>query len=286
MATRYRWDDFVLDLDSYRLERAGVPLSLEPKAFNLLALMVQRPGHLFTKQEIFEALWADTAVTDHALTRVVAQLSACSATTPARRAIWKRFRRVVIGGSRRRRRSKARSRPKAAEPAVAAAGRESGRPTAVLSAAIVPGLTAAFALGLVALAFLFWAATAGSHNRRRDCRQPLDAGMSRAIRRWPVQVTTHAGLDMHPAISPHGDAIAFVSDRSGGFELLVRSLGGGSAETPLTSDGGQNVQPAWSPDGKLIAYHSLRHGGIWVIAAQRRHAETDHDDRRAPGLVA
>ena len=74
MATRYRWDDFVLDLDSYRLERAGVPLSLEPKAFNLLALMVQRPGHLFTKQEIFEALWADTAVTDHALTRVVAQL--------------------------------------------------------------------------------------------------------------------------------------------------------------------------------------------------------------------
>ena len=74
VATRYRWDDFVLDLDSYRLERAGVPLSLEPKAFNLLVLMVQRPGHLFTKQEIFEALWADTAVTDHALTRVVAQL--------------------------------------------------------------------------------------------------------------------------------------------------------------------------------------------------------------------
>src|SRR5688500_2421517 len=74
VATRFRWDDFVLDLDSYRLERAGVPLSLEPKAFNLLALMVQRPRHLFSKQEIFEALWPDTAVTDHALTRVVAQL--------------------------------------------------------------------------------------------------------------------------------------------------------------------------------------------------------------------
>src|SRR5215203_4996451 len=36
--------------------------------------MVGRPGHVFTKQEIFESLWADTAVTDHALTRVVAQL--------------------------------------------------------------------------------------------------------------------------------------------------------------------------------------------------------------------
>ena len=69
----YRWDDFVLDLDAYRLERSGVPLTLEPKAFNLLVLLVQRPGHLFTKQEIFDAIWPNTAVTDHALTRVVAQ---------------------------------------------------------------------------------------------------------------------------------------------------------------------------------------------------------------------
>jgi DNA-binding winged helix-turn-helix (wHTH) protein len=71
---RFRWDDFVLDLDAYRLERAGVPIALEPKAINLLALMVQRPGHLFTKQEIFDAVWPSTAVTDHALTRIVAQI--------------------------------------------------------------------------------------------------------------------------------------------------------------------------------------------------------------------
>ena len=71
---KYRWDDFVLDLDSFRLERSGVPLALEPKAFNLLVLLMGRPGHVFTKQEIFERLWPGTAVTDHALTRVVAQL--------------------------------------------------------------------------------------------------------------------------------------------------------------------------------------------------------------------
>ena len=71
---KYRWDDFVIDLDGFRLERSGVPLSLEPKAFNLLAMLIERPGHVFTKQEIFERLWTNTAVTDHALTRVVAQL--------------------------------------------------------------------------------------------------------------------------------------------------------------------------------------------------------------------
>jgi DNA-binding winged helix-turn-helix (wHTH) protein len=72
--SRFRWDDCVLDLDAYRLERAGVPVALEPKAFNLLALMVQRPGHLFTKQELFDLVWPGTAVTDHALTRIVAQI--------------------------------------------------------------------------------------------------------------------------------------------------------------------------------------------------------------------
>jgi len=71
---KYRWDDFVLDLDSFRLERGGVPLPLEPKAFNLLVLLMGRPGHVFTKQEIFEQIWSGTVVTDHALTRVVAQL--------------------------------------------------------------------------------------------------------------------------------------------------------------------------------------------------------------------
>ena len=54
MAPRYRWDDFVLDLDAYRLERQGAPLPLEPKAFELLRLMLDRPHHLFTKGEIFD----------------------------------------------------------------------------------------------------------------------------------------------------------------------------------------------------------------------------------------
>ena len=82
---------------------------------------------------------------------------------------------------------------------------------------------------------------------------------------WPVQLTTHRGLDFQPAVSPAGDAIAFVSDRSGALEIYLRSLTGAGIETPLTSDGGQNVHPAWSPDGRTIAFHSYRRGGIWVV---------------------
>jgi Tol biopolymer transport system component len=81
-------------------------------------------------------------------------------------------------------------------------------------------------------------------------------------------VTTHRGLDLHPALSPAGDPIAFASERTGSFELYVRGLAGASRDVPLTADSGQNVQPAWSPDGRLIAYHSYRRGGIWVIPAR------------------
>lgn len=257
MATRFRFDDFILDLDSYRLERGGVPLSLEPKAFNLLALVVRRPGHLFTKQEIFDALWPDTAVTDHALTRVVAQLRRVLGdeareahyleTVPTRGYRWiKHVEPVPI--------------PEAAEPQPGP-----GVPSEIDArrpdAPRLSGMVAAFALGLVALSFLAWAT-------REQGTSASVAAIADSKPRWPVQVTTHAGLDMHPAISPQGDAIAFVSDRSGAFEIYVRPLSGGSADVPLTADQQQNLQPAWSPDGRFIAYHANRRGGIWVMPSR------------------
>ena len=246
---RYAWDDFVLDLDTYRLERGGRPLSLEPKAFNLLALMVQRPGHLFTKQEIFETLWPGTAVTDHALTRVVAQI------------------RRVLGDEVR----EARYLETVPTRGYRFIGTVTTHPIAPQASApqapqalyFFPwaGLTAAFSLGLTVILFLAWTdryAPSAADATATAARDP----------RWPVQITTHRGLDMHPALSPQGDAIAFASDRGGALEIYVRGLSGNAREVPLTSDGNHNVQPAWSPDGRFIAYHSLRHGGIWVIAAR------------------
>jgi Tol biopolymer transport system component/DNA-binding winged helix-turn-helix (wHTH) protein len=254
VATRYVWDDFVLNLDTYRLERAGAPLSLEPKAFNLLALMVRRPGHLFSKQELFEAVWPDTAVTDHALTRVVAQLRKVLGdearegrfleTVPTRGYRWIRpvqeLPDHVDAGS------PGVTIPPPAQVAMAPPRWRSK------SAAAALALTAAVTL------LLFWP--------QRPV--PASAGDAAHPVRWPVQLTTHSGLDLHPAVSPTGDAIAFASDRSGVFEIYVRALGATTAEVPLTGDGGHNVQPAWSPDGRFIAYHSYRHGGVWVIPSR------------------
>jgi Tol biopolymer transport system component len=83
----------------------------------------------------------------------------------------------------------------------------------------------------------------------------------------PAQLTSSAGLDVFPAFSPDGKALAYASDRSGRFELYRRPLAAGGREIQLTTDGLQNVTPAWSPDGETLAYHAKSVGGVWLIPA-------------------
>ena len=275
MSAAYHWDDFVLDLDGYRLERAGRPVPLEPKAFNLLVLMIARPGHLFTKQELFNAVWPDTAVTDHALTRVIAQLrrglgdeareARYIETVPTRGYRWMRPVEALVPPA-----PVAPIPTPAPIPAPVIDERSAPpvRPSAAPRAAVRPlfsSLAAALAAATALLLAMVWlqppqptAATDELPDR------PMDARWRNGSVGWPVQITTHNGLDMHPSISPQGDALAYVSDRTGSLEVYTRALGVDGAETALTSDGGQNIQPAWSPDGRLIAFHSSKHRGIWV----------------------
>lgn len=269
MAARYHWDDFTLDLDTYRLERGGSPIALEPKAFNLLALMVSQPGHVFTKQELFDAVWTGTAVTDHALTRVVAQLRRALGddakearyleTVPTRGYRWIRPVEAVAIGSE--------TRLPSVNPSLRADEGERALP-ARPGAPVPPApwwrgrvAVTAVALSLV-VAALVWS------QLRRPQMAPLPGALAQLRNQFPVQLTTHPGLDLNPSFSPQGDAIAFASDRTGAFEIHVRSFGSGATDVAVTSDGGQNVQPAWSPDGRLLAYHSAVHGGVWIVPAR------------------
>ncbi len=277
---KHRWDDFVIDLDGFRLERGGVPLSLEPKAFNLLVLLMGRPGHVFTKQEIFEKLWSGTVVTDHALTRVVAQLRRVLGdeardgryieTVPTRGYRWLPKVEII---------------PEALESGTTVL---SGTPAG--SIALAPQRQTRFpfvALGLT-IAIILLGIVAWS--QRGAARENVELSAApRADVAWPVQLTTHSGLDLQPSFSPQGDAIAYASDRSGSFELYVRALAGTAAEVPLTHDGQGNVQPSWSPDGSLIAFHSQGRG-VWVmparggvprqLAAEGSHPSWSADGRR------
>lgn len=69
-----RFGPFILDAATYRLTRDGAPISLSPKALDLLFLFAERPGLLLTKDAIFTELWPDVTVTDNALTQVVSEV--------------------------------------------------------------------------------------------------------------------------------------------------------------------------------------------------------------------
>ena len=58
---------FRLDIGNQRLWREQHAVPLTPKAFALLQYLVQRPGQLVTKEDLLEAVWPETFVTDAVL---------------------------------------------------------------------------------------------------------------------------------------------------------------------------------------------------------------------------
>jgi DNA-binding winged helix-turn-helix (wHTH) protein/tetratricopeptide (TPR) repeat protein len=74
MSNLYRFAEFVLDPAKRTLSRAGSPISLTPKAFDVLLFLVQNPNRLVTKEELLQAVWGDTFVEEGNLTQYISLL--------------------------------------------------------------------------------------------------------------------------------------------------------------------------------------------------------------------
>ncbi len=71
---RYRFEGLLLDARERHLERAGQEIHLRPKSLDTLIYLVERQGHLVTKQELLASLWPDAEVTENALTQCIRDL--------------------------------------------------------------------------------------------------------------------------------------------------------------------------------------------------------------------
>lgn len=95
-----------------------------------------------------------------------------------------------------------------------------------------------------------------------------------------LNLTQSSGVaERFPAWSPDGKWIAWWTDRSGDYELVVRSAEGTSTETNLTSFGpGYRYQLFWSPDSRRIAFvdQQLK---IWIVDTRDRSREVAHQLR-------
>ena len=66
--------EFRLDLDNACIWREGARRSLTPKAFAVLRYLLERPGRIVSKDELFAAVWPETVVSDAALTVCVGEI--------------------------------------------------------------------------------------------------------------------------------------------------------------------------------------------------------------------
>ena len=70
----YEFDAFRLDPSERILARHGKRIPLPPRAFDTLVLLVQRNGHVLTKDELIGTLWPDTFVEENNLTQQISAL--------------------------------------------------------------------------------------------------------------------------------------------------------------------------------------------------------------------
>lgn len=231
-----RFGTFELDLQSGELRKSGVKLRLTGLPFQVLAILLERPGAVVTREELQKRLWPDTFVdVDHSLNTSVNKI------------------REVLGDSAEsprfvetlpRRGYRFIAPVEGAEPAPPPAPPR-GR---FLRVSILIG-TCVLLLGT---GFLIY--------RLRKVSEP-------PRQRTLTRVTFDDGLQIGATWSPDGRFLAFSSDRGGKFDIWVQQVSGGDP-IQVTKGPGQNWQPDWSPDGKFIAYRSEdEEGGLYIVPA-------------------
>ena len=72
-----RYRDWVLNLEEMTLTAAGQPVSLTAHEFKIVELLASRPKRVFTKQQIYEAVWQENyAIEDKTITVHISNIRA------------------------------------------------------------------------------------------------------------------------------------------------------------------------------------------------------------------
>ncbi len=237
-----RFGTFEVDLAAGELRKSGVKQKLTGQPFQVLAILLERPGEVVTREELQKRLWPDTFVdVDHNLNTAINKIREVlgdSAESPRfvetlpRRGY--RFVAPVEG-------------TQATEVAGGSGVRQESRmpwvrPTSILFVV----------LALLAAGFFIY----------RRLQSPASTAQ-----RTLTRLTFDDGLQIGATWSPDGRFIAYSSNRGGKFDIWVQQVSGGDP-VQITKGPGNNWQPEWSPDGKFIAYRSENgDGGLFVIPA-------------------
>jgi DNA-binding winged helix-turn-helix (wHTH) protein len=242
---QYRFADVTVQPDAFHVEKSGQSLALEPKSIRLLVYLIEHRSRAIGKAELIHEIWADAAVTDNALTRVVAQLRKALGDNAR---VARYIETIPTLGYRF-----------ISEVTVVAAEPESGVPTraAVIGPAhlAVWNRTRAKTLGAAILALVAVIA-AVRWERWRSAEPPAWSGT-------PLGTSVNAS---YPRIAPDGQMLAFRAIIDGEWQLAVMKPD--TANWTVLTHGrnrGAVASLAWARDGCRI-YFERRFGSGTIYA--------------------
>jgi Tol biopolymer transport system component/DNA-binding winged helix-turn-helix (wHTH) protein len=241
-----RFEVFEVDLKSAELRKRGQRVKLQEQPFRVLAMLLDRPGEVVTREELRGKLWpADTFVDfDHGLNSAVARLREAledSADEPQFVETVPRQGYRFIG-----------------QLDIMAAPTPGRTPEAEKAEPEHPISRSRFMFSLASVAVLFFF---GAWWLIRSRANPSLAS---------VEVAPLAGMpgyEIGPAFSPDGAQVAFLEidgQNSGIYTALV----GGEKPLRLTRSSA-DCCPAWSPDHLQVAFMRFaeRDAGVYVVPA-------------------
>ncbi len=256
------------------MRKNGIRVKLQDQPFQILAILLENPGKLVSREDLRQRLWpSDTFVDfDHSLNSAVKKLRQAlndDADTP----------RFVETVPRRGYRFIASVQPEtgngagtAASESASAADHKGALPVGGTADAQPSPNTAwhirHWKLGAAVLAGFLVALALGAWFGVFRSTKPAVSALVRLV---PLMNTQSGSSE--PSFSPDGNEIAFAwngeKDDHERVDIYVKQIGTQNS-VQITQNFGFNVLPAWSPDGRYIAFvHGAQHEkpGFYIVPA-------------------
>jgi Tol biopolymer transport system component/DNA-binding winged helix-turn-helix (wHTH) protein len=245
-------EDWIVDPDFHQLSRGSSICTLEPRVMSVLLQLAAHPQRVISKDEFLSTVWPDTFVGEDALTRCISILRHALNDDPHHPRFIKTVSKVgyclLVS-----------TRPLELEPTSL-----EQLPSAVHTTPEAPrrstrsnlgAITGVVFVALIAIAIAMFVT-----------RQPHGDPIPPVIPTF--QLTTDAGEQSRPALSPDGKRLAFVWAKEDGSRqhIYVKQLGSESL-LRLTNLPDDEYSPVWSPDGRGIAFLSSSTDGLALYVA-------------------
>jgi Tol biopolymer transport system component/DNA-binding winged helix-turn-helix (wHTH) protein len=234
----YEFGTCILDTAKRQVIRDAEPITLAPKTFDLLVVLVESGGRALSKIELMQSLWPDTYVEEANLSFQISTL------------------RKALGEDG----------PKWIETVPKHGYRFAGTAVAVAEEKPAPPLAPKRGLHLLVASVIVAAAVVALFVLIRG-----RADRERPAPKTATPLTAYPGIQAQPSLSPDGSHVAFTwtGPDDNNYDIYIKLVGPGEP-VRLTTAPERDVAPSWSPDGRQIAfvrYISRQHASVIVIPA-------------------